>query len=144
MDHDLADALELRITRIFSTVLRPTFTELSRTSTSVLAALRDEGPCRITALAAREAVAQPTMTTLVGRLEREGLAERRRDPSDGRGVQVVITREGRALLRRLQARRAAAMAERLEHLDAGEREALAAALPALEHLIAETPEGAAA
>jgi hypothetical protein len=35
------------------------------------------------------------------------------------------------------------MAERLEHLDAGERDALAAALPALEHLIAKTPEGAA-
>ena len=41
---------------------------------------------------------------------------RRPDPSDGRGVQVAITQDGRALLRRLQARRAAAMAERLARL----------------------------
>jgi DNA-binding MarR family transcriptional regulator len=144
MHHDLADDLELRITRIWSSVLRPTFSELSRTSTSVLATLRDRGPCRVTELAAREAVAQPTMTTLVGRLEREGLAERRPDPADGRAVQVAITDQGRALLRRLQARRAAAMAARLEQLDAGQRELLAAALPALEALTAPVPEGATA
>ena len=56
----------------------------------------------------------------------------------------MITEDGLALLRRLQARRAAAMAERLERLDPAEREALAAALPALERLAATTPEGAPA
>ena len=52
--------------------------EMSRTAASVLATLRDTGPRRITELAEAEAVAQPTITTLVGRLERDGLVRARR------------------------------------------------------------------
>ena len=41
----------------------------------------DTGPRRITDLAEAEAVAQPTITTLVGRLERDGLVRRAPDPA---------------------------------------------------------------
>jgi DNA-binding MarR family transcriptional regulator len=131
---DLAVALETRIAAVFRLLLRRSYRELSRTATSVLATLRDTGPRRITDLAATEAVAQPTMTTLVVRLERDGLVERASDPADGRAVLVTITAEGLATLRRYSDARAEVLVARLEALDAADREALAAALPALDRL----------
>src|SRR3954447_3606280 len=130
----LAAELEQRLARVWATVLRSSFRELSRTSISVLALLRDEGPRRITELAAAEAVAQPTMTTLVTRLERQRLVVRRPDPADARAVLVEVTDAGREALTRQRSERAAALAERLAVLDDDELVALRAALPALDHL----------
>ena len=76
------------------------------------------------------------MTTLVGRLARDGLVERGGDPADARAVLVTITAEGLQRLLRIREARAAAIEARLAELDADEREALAAALPALERLAA--------
>jgi DNA-binding MarR family transcriptional regulator len=75
----------------------------SLTSSSVLALLDDDGPARISALAAASGVSQPSMTELVGRLEREGLVARFSDPEDGRATIVDITPSGRR--RRSQTRR---------------------------------------
>src|SRR5689334_18152075 len=127
----LAYELDLRVTRLWHLLLRRSFRELSRTSASVLATLRDEGPQRVTELAAREAIAQPTMTTLIGRLERDGLAVRQQDPDDGRAVLVVITDDGLELLERSRRNRRAIVERQLDLLDDDERAALAAALPAL-------------
>jgi len=68
----------------------------SLTSSSVLAQLDEDGPVRISALAAASGVSQPSMTELVGRLEREGLVTRLSDPQDGRATLVDITASGRA------------------------------------------------
>src|SRR5919197_3141058 len=106
-EHALAVELERRLARVWAHVMRSSFRELSRTATSVLALLRDTGARRVTDLAAAEAVAQPTMTTLVGRLERQGLVTRGPDPSDARAVLVALTDDGREALRRLGSRRAA-------------------------------------
>ena len=130
----LAVELERRLARVWALVLRGSYRELSRTATSVLALLRDTGPSRVTDLAAAEAVTQPSMTTLVGRLERQGLVTRGPDPSDARAVLVALTDDGREALRRLGSRRAAILAERLAALDDADRAALRAALPALDHL----------
>ena len=100
----------------------------------MLASLRDGEPQRITALAASEAVAQPTMTTLVGRLERDGLVTRDADPADARAVLVSLTAEGLMRLEGIREARAAAIEARLQELDPAEREALVAAMPALEKL----------
>jgi DNA-binding MarR family transcriptional regulator len=132
----LAGELERRMAGLWAAVLRPSFQELSRTATSVLARLRDGGPQRITALAAAEAVAQPTMTTLVQRLERGGLVQRRADAADGRAVLVAVTDDGLHALRRFRERRTAELGARLAALDAADRAALEAALPALDRLIA--------
>jgi DNA-binding MarR family transcriptional regulator len=133
----LIDDLEVNLVRLAHSLLRGAKPELSRTSTSVLAFLRDDGPQRITALAAREAVAQPSMTSLVSRLERDGLVERREDPADGRVVLVAITGEGKRVLTDRRRARAAALAERLDRLDADERRALEDAVPALQKLNSE-------
>src|SRR5262245_42982548 len=131
---ELATELEARIAAVFRLLLRRSYRELSRTATSVLATLRDTGARRVTDLAAAENVAQPTMTTLVVRLERDGLVERGGDPDDGRAVLVAITDEGLATLSRYSDARAAVLNARLATLSAADREAIAAALPALDRL----------
>jgi DNA-binding MarR family transcriptional regulator len=65
-----------------------------------------EGPSRLTSLACKEGVSQPSMTQLIQRLERQGLVGRLADPDDGRVAIVAITAEGQALLdARTQTRR---------------------------------------
>jgi DNA-binding MarR family transcriptional regulator len=107
---------------------------LSLTAGATLGTLERSGPCRLTALAAHEGVTQPAMTQLVGRLEDQGLAERRTDPADGRAVNVQITPAGRDLLARRRADRAARLSGLLARLSAAEQATLAAALPAINAL----------
>jgi len=57
-----------------------------------------EGPIRLTALAAKEGVSQPSMTQLIQRLERLGLVARLADPGDGRAALLGVTGRGQALL----------------------------------------------
>ncbi len=45
-----------------------------------------EGPIRLTTLAAKEGVSQPSMTQLIQRLERQDLVTRLSDPADGRAA----------------------------------------------------------
>jgi DNA-binding MarR family transcriptional regulator len=131
----LAPELERRLSALFRESLRAAPRELSRTATSVLATLRDQGACRVTELAASEAVAQPSMTTLVGRLEKSGYVERAADPDDRRAVRVSITREGRDVLKRSSEARHGVLGSHLADLAAGDRALIAAALPALDRLI---------
>jgi DNA-binding MarR family transcriptional regulator len=108
--------------------------DMSLTSLSTLATLELTGPRRITDLAACEGVMQPSMTALVSALERSGLVERRRDPSDGRVSLVALTSQGTEYIR---ARRQAGVedfAQLIDSLPADETEALLAAIPAITHI----------
>src|SRR6478609_8857991 len=71
---------------------------LSLTAALALGRLNEEGPIRLTTLAAAEGIAQPSMTQLIQRLERQGLVTRINDPEDGRAALVNITNAGRALM----------------------------------------------
>jgi DNA-binding MarR family transcriptional regulator len=135
----LGAELDAGLLSLYWLVGRESGRDLSRTAGSVLATLA-EGPRRITDLAAAEAVAQPTVTTLVGRLERDGLVRRAPDPADARAVLVHLTDAGRERLARRRAARAAVLDERLRALTDDDRARLEAALPALEKLIEGTPE----
>ena len=108
--------------------------ELSLTAASTLRNLELNGPRRLTELSTVEGVTQPAMTQLVSRLERERLAERATDPTDGRVVLVRITPAGRELLARRRETRARHLAELLSTLSTEDQRRLAAALPALERL----------
>jgi len=68
---------------------------LSLTAATTLSAL-NEGPVRLTALAATAGISQPSMTELVHRLQRQGLVTRINDPEDGRAALVGITAARRA------------------------------------------------
>lgn len=138
LGHSLGEAMD----RMMALLLRGVRRELSRTGMSTLATLRDLGPQRITDLAAFERVTQPSMTTLVNRLEEQGYVRRQPDPEDGRAVRVWITETGLELQRRLQKARAAKLIERLGDFSDGEREQLRAAVPLLDRLAGETPPSA--
>jgi DNA-binding MarR family transcriptional regulator len=137
---NLADELDQRLTALWHVLGRRGKRELSRTAASVLATLRDTGPRRITELAESEAIAQPTVTTLVGRLERDRLVDRRSDPGDARAVLVHLTEAGLARLNEMRSAREALLQARLQTLTEAEREVLAAALPVLDKLIKEGSE----
>jgi len=132
----LATDLEAALTRVWVALQRETEPALSRTSASVLTMLA-ERPRRVTELAAAQAVAQPTMTVAVQRLEARGLVTRERDEHDRRATNVAITDAGRETLARRRASRGAALARLLDGLDPDGRAAVAAALPALTALVPE-------
>ena len=71
--------------------------ELSRTEAGLLVTLLD-GPRRITELAETEALAQPTVTKVVDRLQQRALVVRERSIADGRVVLVSIAPAGREQL----------------------------------------------
>ena len=71
---------------------------LSASAAFVLNRVRREGPIRLTSLAAKEGVSQPSMTQLIQRLERRDLVARLADPDDGRATLIGITARGEALL----------------------------------------------
>lgn len=72
--------------------------DLSASAAFTLNRVCREGPIRLTTLAAKEGVSQPSMTQLVQRLERAGLVTRLADPDDGRACLIAITAQGQALL----------------------------------------------
>ncbi|WP_081900345.1 MarR family winged helix-turn-helix transcriptional regulator [Allokutzneria albata] len=96
-------------------------------------------PHRMGELAERVDVQLPSMTELVGRLERMGLVERERDPEDGRVMMVYITPAGQRLTDEVVAAREEFLAKRLAALSDADRAAITAALPALYRLVVRPP-----
>ena len=109
---DLAADLQRVLSKLFNMLrrgdaYRGSRPELTLAQASLLLTLLDNGPIRMTELAARERVRTPTTTVAIRRLERVGLVKRSRDPSDMRAVLVEVTPEGRAQYNEaLDARRA--------------------------------------
>jgi DNA-binding MarR family transcriptional regulator len=133
----LASQLERRIALLTRWLRSVSHSGRSLAALLTLARLDEEGPMRISELAAAEAVAQPTMTGLIQRLEDDGFVRRTRDVDDARAVQVAITTAGSNHLEHYRAARAEALRARLDGLDPAVLAALAAALPALDHLVAQ-------
>jgi hypothetical protein len=85
-------ALDLAMEQFTAVFIRLASVEqMSFTTLGVLHTLAGSGPMRLSELTASERVTQPAMTQLVTRLERDGLAVRSPDPSDGRAVLVQVT-----------------------------------------------------
>ena len=63
---------------------------------SILVPLFEEDGLRMGELAARARLSKQTMTTMVRLLERDGLVERRADPTDGRASLVFLTARARS------------------------------------------------
>ena len=106
----------------------------SRTEVSLLNTL-SYGPRRITELAEFERLAQPTMTQLVKRLERDGLVTRERQADDGRVVVVDLTAAGIAAVEGFRAQASAALARCLTEMPDEQVDALAAATETLTRLV---------
>jgi DNA-binding MarR family transcriptional regulator len=102
---------------------------------SVLSRLDREGAQTTSALAAAEHVRPQSMAQTLAELEAGGLIERRRDPADGRRIQIGLTEEGRARVLEGRGRRedwlAAAVAA---ELSPEEQRTLLAAVPLLQRV----------
>jgi DNA-binding MarR family transcriptional regulator len=109
--------------------------ELSLTAASTLATLERTGPRRVTDLAVAEGVTQPSMTAVVTQLQHLGLAERRRDPADGRVVLVTLTAAGHRQLTASRRAGAAVFTALIDKLPEQDAAALTAAAPALRRLL---------
>ncbi|WP_041311822.1 MarR family winged helix-turn-helix transcriptional regulator [Mycobacterium sp. JS623] len=83
-----------------------------------------EGPIRLTTLAAKEGVSQPSMTQLIQRLERLDLVARLADPDDGRAALIGITQHGQKLLDERKRMRRDRLTALMETLTAEEESAL--------------------
>ncbi|MFJ9058040.1 MULTISPECIES: MarR family transcriptional regulator [unclassified Streptomyces] len=103
------------IGRLSQTLFRTGDFGLGRSQVAVLDSLED-GPRRVTVLAAHTGMAQPRVTVVLQGLEERGLATRERRAADRRVVEASLTPAGRELLDRGRRRMAAAL---LRGLDAG-------------------------
>jgi DNA-binding MarR family transcriptional regulator len=140
-DHTSAAAAGAALYGLVSGAVRRIPREVSLTSASTLATLERTGPRRITDLAVIEGVTQPAMTVLVRVLEQSGLVERRGDPTDKRVALVAVTEAGADYVQTRRRAGAEALAQLIDKLPSHEIAALAAAIPALEHLRALDSQG---
>jgi DNA-binding MarR family transcriptional regulator len=102
---------------------------------SALSVIVFGGPITLGDLAQAEQVRPPTITRLVAALEEDGLVERVTASEDRRVVHVKATARGVRLLQEGRQRRVASLAAALRALPAGERAAIARAVPAMEKVV---------
>jgi DNA-binding MarR family transcriptional regulator len=100
----------------------------------VLALLAQYGPLRVGELAGRIPCSQPTATMTVAGLQTSGLVTREADPDDGRASRVLITEQGRLMLRSLAQGEADALTGLLSTMDEDDLRILRAAIPLLSTL----------
>ncbi len=135
---ELAGELQRVLSKLMSVMRHtgrtPTSGDLTLAQLSILLTLIDQGPMRMTELAAHEKVRTPTTTVAIRRLEKLGLVKRDGDPSDLRAVLVDITPEGLAQHQEALAIRQAHLASLLGKLSCDELDALTKALAPLERI----------
>jgi DNA-binding MarR family transcriptional regulator len=101
----------------------------------LLGTIDEQGPTRISDLAALDHCSQPTMTMQVRRLEDAGLVTRTTDPADARAVLIEITPAGIETLRQVRADRGGVIDPYIAGLDDDDRQTLAAAVRVLQLLL---------
>jgi DNA-binding MarR family transcriptional regulator len=101
---------------------------------SLLIQIKKNPGITASALAERERISAPGMSGHIARLEAAELIERTR-AEDRRRIGLTLTDAGDKVLTNVRKRRTALLAEHLKGLTDDEREAIEAALPALEKLV---------
>jgi DNA-binding MarR family transcriptional regulator len=134
---ELAARLRLAVGRLHRRIRIDGRESIPPLQLSALVTVEEHGPLRLSELARREAVTAPTMSRVLTALCEQGLVVRTPDPQDARGVLITLSPEGVARLADVRSTRTALVARRLTRLDAGQRAALVAALPALEALLVD-------
>ncbi|HEY5356833.1 MAG TPA: MarR family transcriptional regulator [Streptosporangiaceae bacterium] len=142
-DIDVA-RLRAAILRLSRHLRKHDLAALTPTQVSALATVARDGPLRLGDLAAAERIAPSTLTRLVSALEERGYLERAAVRGDARAWLVSVTESGTAVLNRIRQETTTLLTENLLLLPRDQLEALAAALPALEHLSDAAPAVTAA
>src|SRR6202522_4585000 len=141
---ELAEGLHRALSKLFSLLRRgdpsgAAAGDLTLAQLSILVTLLDQGPIRMTDLAAHERVRTPTTTVAIRRLEKFGLVKRPRAPSDLRAVLVDITPRGLAVHRESLTNRIGSLSVLLSQLRESDFETLTKVLAPLERLAGNEP-----
>jgi DNA-binding MarR family transcriptional regulator len=128
---DLTTAIE-DFTTIF--IRLPAVRRFNFSTLGVLHTLGRRGPLRLTDLTATEQLKQPALTSLVAKLERDGLVTRSPDPTDGRAVLLSLTAEGEEIVRARRTSRVERLTELVDQLSDEERALLAGSVHVLKRL----------
>jgi DNA-binding MarR family transcriptional regulator len=139
LEEELAPRLRLAIVRTARRLRQEAGSDMGPSQTAALATIERHGPLAPSELAERERIKRPTATRILGHLERAGLVERVRDPEDGRSSILSVTAAGRALLRRMRARKTAYLAHRFRDLPPDDLAALERAAEVLERMLEQDP-----
>lgn len=130
---DVTTALRRQVRR----TLRAGMTEpLPAAQIEVLRVVADHPGIGVAAAAERLRLAGNSVSTLVNQLTAAGLMSRGTDPADRRAARLELTPTAHARLTEWRDRRARLVATRLAALPDGDRDAIAAAIPALARLVA--------
>ena len=114
---------------------------LSAAQAELVRHVRRNPGCSVASAAASLGIAPNTVSTLVRQLVDAGLLRRAPDPSDRRAARLTLTPAARGRLTRWRSRRLVAVREAWDALPPADRRALAAAVPAMQALIAALAEG---
>jgi DNA-binding MarR family transcriptional regulator len=98
--------------------------ELSLTESTVMGRLDREGPATIADLARAESMKPQSMGATVAALEEMGLIERSPHPTDGRQMNVALTRKGSAVRKSAGDAKRTWLAQAIAQLDDDEQETL--------------------
>jgi DNA-binding MarR family transcriptional regulator len=136
MDPAAVERLTLSIEDFNSLFIRlPASDRLSFSALSVLHTLSRLGPCRLNELVRTEQIKQPALTSAVAKLERDGLIERRPDPSDGRATMLSLTSDGRSVVSRRHADRVERLGSLIDRLSSAERARLLGIADVLDEIV---------
>jgi DNA-binding MarR family transcriptional regulator len=135
----LAGRLRLAITRTARRLRQEAGSEVSPSQAAALATIEQHGPISPSELAARERIKRPTATRVIANLQEAGLIARAPDPADARSATLELTPAGRSFVQRLQRRKTAYLARRLDALAPDELEALERAAELLERILEAEP-----
>jgi DNA-binding MarR family transcriptional regulator len=138
----LAGRLRLSMVRLARQLRRMDPNELTITQFSALATVVLSGPLGVGHLAEIEGLPSPAATRLADKLEEAGLVARQPNPADRRGVRIVATAKGAALLERRAQIGNAWLAEQLSALSKPDRFAVERAVVVLESFATERPNEA--
>lgn len=128
-----------RLTLLLRQAVVPAKVNLAQART--LFALGEGGPQRVTSLARLQHLTQPTMSAVVGRMERLGWVRRTADENDRRAALIRLTNAGRRVLGQMLERRTAVLQSFLDSMSPSGRASLTRALPALHELIEQAQRG---
>lgn len=135
LDLEAAARLRMAVGRLWRRLSHGSAEGLTPGQASALATVVRHGPVRLADLAVREAVSPSTLSRIVGRLEAGGYVHRSVEPADRRSAAVEATAAGRRALTRVRTARTALLLARIDALTPEQRDALLAAIPALEALV---------
>ena len=136
-ERHLAEHLRVVLGRL-NRSLRLTHAEkdLSSSQREVLMAIARAGTLRLSDLAREEGLNPTMLSRIIAKLEAAGMVTRTCDPQDARVIHLTATPQGLALRETIRSERTDALLFALSRLSKKEKQALSAATPALEAIVA--------